>query len=163
MIWFSFLLPVMSCPAVAIATHRPMTSSSHLLFDYKLNYYHDDLIRKRENPYGHGTVSLSLLRTCRQIYQEAKSLFWGKNAFEFSVERASRILREIGQIPSRLITSVVICFGLWGYEALPKALSLLAIRARYGNLKALRLDVASGSYNHMHSGKERNSPNSRGP
>jgi hypothetical protein len=88
-------------------------------------------------------ISLSLPRTCRQIYEETQTLFWEQNAFYFSDRNASVIktIKMMGQIPSRLITSVIIQMNCASefIRLISKTLNVLASRARFGHFRRLEL------------------------
>jgi hypothetical protein len=95
-------------------------------------------------------TTLSLLRTNQQIYNETHELFWHNVVFYFPQfnykylqpkNRAVRVLKEMGQIPSRLIRHIRIRFdGQRDAKGeLPKLLRLLASRARLGEFRLLEL------------------------
>jgi hypothetical protein len=87
-------------------------------------------------------ISLSLPRTCRQIYDETQGLFWERNTFYFSSHNAGviRTLKIMGQVSSRLITSVTIRMDDREIIAqLSKTLNVLASRARFGHFRRLEL------------------------
>ena len=78
-------------------------------------------------------MSLSLLRTCRQIYNETSHLFWISSVFVFPTPLYfSEALKNMGPIPSRCITSVRLFTGdIEDYvpSALLKSLDLLTKRS----------------------------------
>jgi len=87
-------------------------------------------------------ISLSLPRTCRQIYGETQDLFWERNTFYFSSHNAGviRTLKMMGQVSSRLITSVTIQMDDREIIAqLSKTLNVLTSRARFGHFRRLEL------------------------
>jgi hypothetical protein len=88
-------------------------------------------------------ISLSLPRTCRQIYEETQALFWEQNTFYFSDRNAGVIktMKMMGQTPSRLITSVVIQMNCTSefIRLISKTLHVLASRARFGHFRRLEL------------------------
>ncbi|TAQ87134.1 hypothetical protein B7494_g4527 [Chlorociboria aeruginascens] len=96
-------------------------------------------------------ISPSLLRTNRQIYQEAKPLFWEHNTFYFRSPASLRaVLKHIGQIASRLLVSIALCNppvdsssnnNNNNSQALAKALSLLGSRSRHGRFRRLELEM----------------------
>jgi hypothetical protein len=91
----------------------------------------------------HPYISLNLPRTCRQIYFETQSLFWERNTFYFSNANAGviRTMKMMGQVSSRLITSVVIQMDNDSdlTRLMSKTLNVLASRARFGNFRRLEL------------------------
>jgi hypothetical protein len=91
----------------------------------------------------HPYISLSLPRTCRQIYEETESIFWELNTFYFSSANAGviRTMKMMGQVSSRLITSVIIQMdcGSDSTRLISKTLNVLASRARYGHFRRLEL------------------------
>lgn len=90
-----------------------------------------------------GVVSLSLARVCRQINLETRALFWKHNTFHFDTPYSLiKTLKEMGQIPSRLITSISLSLSISLCKLLPKALRLLASRTRHGAFRRLSLDIA---------------------
>jgi hypothetical protein len=93
-------------------------------------------------------LSLSILRTCRQIYHETRGLFWEKNTFHFASFYPShyspgvvKTLKAMGQIPSRLITRISIHMSplTSKYGTFAKVLQVLASRARHGSFRKLEL------------------------
>jgi hypothetical protein len=100
-----------------------------------------------------GIVSLSLIRTNRQIYQETSGLFWARNTFNFrSVFSIPEILKEMGQLVTQKITSVSI--DLWfsprgesnpsGREVLKNlilSMQRLSLRHCCPSLRRMRMDV----------------------
>ncbi|KAI6716685.1 hypothetical protein JHW43_000797 [Diplocarpon mali] len=94
------------------------------------------------------SISLSLTRTCRQLYTETHGLFWSKNTFYFDGFLDSghgpgivRTLKTMGQTASRLIQRITIQMPLRyrGYCAFRKVLHTLSSRARLGHFKRLEL------------------------
>jgi hypothetical protein len=124
------------------------TSSSQLIGRFRLYTNPPKLCPIREFESGtwrdkHTYISLSLPRTCRQIYEETQSLFWEFNTFYFSNANSGviRTMKMMGQVSSRLITSVTIqmdCFTE-STRAISKTLNVLASRARYGHFRRLTL------------------------
>jgi hypothetical protein len=95
------------------------------------------------------SISLSLPRTCRQIYNETHGLFWRNNTFYFSTfypfgtsMGVIKTLKMMGQTSSRLITSVTINMQYISgqYKTLGKVLQVLASRARHGAFRKLELE-----------------------
>jgi hypothetical protein len=89
-------------------------------------------------------LSLSLMRTCRQIYHETQSLFWKHNTFQFSTPHLlTQTLKSMGQIPSRKITSISLTLTLSSSfsKTLPRALRILVSRARHGAFRRLSLEI----------------------
>jgi hypothetical protein len=85
-------------------------------------------------------LSLSLPRTCGQIYAETEGLFW-TNTFLFpDLTTLTRTLKSMGQVPSRQIKSISVNLHPRHWRALPKAFALLTSRARHGCFKNLHLD-----------------------
>ena len=88
------------------------------------------------------TLSLSLPRTCRQIYEETSGLFWSNNTFLFpDLPTLTRTLKSMGQIPSRQIRSISVNLHPRDWRAIRKALALLTSRARHGCFENLHLDL----------------------
>jgi hypothetical protein len=94
-------------------------------------------------PQDNAVLSLSLARTCRQIHRETHSIFWTRNIFHFATpHRLIATLKDMGQVPSRRITFVSLPFSIALCKSpLPKALRLLASRARHGAFRRLSLDI----------------------
>jgi hypothetical protein len=87
-------------------------------------------------------LSLSLPRTCRQIWQETDGIFWSNNAFLFEDPTAmTRTLKSMGQVPSRRIETISFRLNNRHWRVLPKAFALLASRARHGSFQKLHLDL----------------------
>jgi len=90
------------------------------------------------------SITLSLRRTCRLIYDETKDLFWSRNVFVFDhVNELMTTLKGMGQVPSRRITSIKLRMGtsaVKGTRVLAKAFRILASRARLGSLRTLELE-----------------------
>ena len=88
-------------------------------------------------------LSLSLPRVSRQIHGETTSLFWRKNTFTFSSsQHLISTLRTISQIPSRLIVHTTLSLSSSFTKDLPRALRLLASRARLGSFRHLTLTIS---------------------
>ncbi|EPE24477.1 hypothetical protein GLAREA_08329 [Glarea lozoyensis ATCC 20868] len=115
-------------------THISPSCCEYHEFAYR-NFYH---------------TTLSLLRVNKQIYREARDLFWHSVTFYFPMftlfdrlaeNHAVKVLKAMGQIPSRLVRRMRIKMNSleWGTSALPKLLQLLASRARYGDFRSLEL------------------------
>lgn len=88
-------------------------------------------------------LSLSLLRTCQQIWQETRGIFWSNNTFLFQHPKSmQRTLKLMGQVPSRRIESISCSLETVFWKSLPKCLALLNSRTRHGSFQKLHLDVA---------------------
>ena len=100
-----------------------------------------------------GTVSLSLIRTNRQVYQETSGLFWAHNTFNFrSVFSILEILKEMGHLVTEKIASVSIDLGFSprresspsGREVLKNlilSMQRLALLHWCPSLRRMRMDV----------------------
>ncbi|KAG9247414.1 hypothetical protein BJ878DRAFT_186956 [Calycina marina] len=87
-------------------------------------------------------MTLSLLRTSHQIHAETHILFWSRNIFSFpKPELLIATLKDMGQIPSRLIRTIDLTLAVATLKLLPKMLRLLASRSRHGAFKTLTLTV----------------------
>jgi len=90
-------------------------------------------------------ISLSLVRTCRQIHFETLDLFWKNHTFYFHDDIVKN-LKAMRQIPSRLISSITLNLsGPANFSTLPKAMKALASRARHGCLRHLSVEIDSSA------------------
>ncbi|KAE9370635.1 hypothetical protein N431DRAFT_484812 [Stipitochalara longipes BDJ] len=91
------------------------------------------------------TISLSLPRTCRKIFEETNNLFWTKNTFYFPTpHRFISTFKFMGKYPQRRITSLRLCATPWlgnEIEWLEKALQLLISQRNPSSLRHLELLV----------------------
>ena len=89
------------------------------------------------------TVSLSLPRTCRKIYEETNDLFWAKNTFYFPTpHRLISTFKFMGKYPPRRITSLLLATTPWvgnDLSWLDTALQLLISQGKSSSLQ--RLDI----------------------
>ncbi|KAL3426907.1 hypothetical protein PVAG01_00417 [Phlyctema vagabunda] len=93
-----------------------------------------------------GIITISLLRTNRQIYDEARDIFWLKNTFHFrSAQDLSWALKTMGQVPSRLIEGInlkdMLITNSRDLSHAAKSFRLLASRARHGRFKRFVLTL----------------------
>ena len=86
-------------------------------------------------------LSISLQRTCRQVYQETAGLFWSNSFLFIDPPIAARTIKSMGQISSRQIKSISVSVEPQDWKTLPKLFALLTSRARHGHFEALRLDL----------------------
>lgn len=103
-------------------------------------------------------TSTSLFRVCKQIHDETHDTFWEKNTFFFPFfglrfnslgGNIGQTLKSMGQVSSRLITSVCILLHVKrlynpqeigsAYDMLGRNLQMFASRARHGSLRNLEL------------------------
>lgn len=104
------------------------------------------------NVRGNYVVSLSLTRTNRQIYHETAELFWARNTLYFpSPPALIHTLKAMGQVSSRLITSIALDITPLVCKGMPKVLRLLASRSRHGSFRRLKIEVSRGQLIHMSS------------
>lgn len=102
-------------------------------------------------------ISLSIVRVCRQTYEETHGRFWAENTLYFPDGLGSTFrwrkkrllsvcptLKAMGQIASRFITNIYLDMsaptssGL-AYHDLSRVLNTLASRSRHGHFKCLEL------------------------
>jgi hypothetical protein len=104
------------------------------------------------------SLSLSLMRTNRQIRRETAGLFWTRNTFSFHRPfELIHTLKDMGQTPSRLITSITLTLAFPSafdtshplFKTLPKVLRLLASRARRGAFRRLRFHLAAQEFRRL--------------
>lgn len=123
------------------------TSTTHR---FMLNILHPEDRYNIENE--RTSLTTSLLRTNRLIYQECKDLFWQRNTFYFrSAVTLGWTLKAMGQASSRLVEAIKLYqtqeITQRNMRALAKALRLLASRARYGDFKKLDLSFSAHRMN----------------
>jgi hypothetical protein len=115
--------------------------------NHKEEFIIEDAVLKVDK---NGTVSLSLSRTCRQIREETSHIALSNNIVAFkNVPSMTRVLKSMGQAPSRLITSVQLPLTCRYYRTLSKAFALLKSRARHGCFQKLYLVIPRDDFRYL--------------
>jgi hypothetical protein len=99
------------------------------------------------------TISLSLPRTCRKMYEETNELFWRSNVFYFySPHNLRQIFILMGRLASQRIPSIRLRFVPgWGnnMEIFDKAMQLLIKQGKHSSLRNLELLIDTDTIEHM--------------
>jgi hypothetical protein len=99
------------------------------------------------------TISLSLPRTCRKIYEETNNLFWTSNTFHFpSPHSLLQTFNLMGRSPQRCISSIRLCITpLLGndIEWLDRILKLLIFQGKHCSIRRLELLIDIDSIEQM--------------
>jgi hypothetical protein len=99
------------------------------------------------------TISLSLPRTCRKMYEETNELFWRSNVFYFySPHNLRQIFKLMGRLASQRIASIRLrLVPGWGnnIEIFDKAIQLLIKQGKYSSLRNLELLLDKDTIEHM--------------
>lgn len=109
----------------------------------------------RDNPWP--AISLSLPRTCRQVYNETNELFWTSNSFFFaSPHRLLQTFKGMGRYAPRQITSIRLRITpLLGndLEWLNKVLQLLIKQGEHCSVRRLELMIDEDSVKYISGSK----------
>ncbi|PMD25687.1 hypothetical protein NA56DRAFT_382958 [Hyaloscypha hepaticicola] len=99
------------------------------------------------------TVSLSLPRTCRKMYEETNELFWRSNVFYFySPHNLRQNFKLMGRLASQRIASIRLrLIPGWGnsMEIFDKAIQLLIKQGKHSSLRKLELLIDTDTIEHM--------------
>ena len=99
------------------------------------------------------TISLSLPRTCRKIYEETNELFWTSNTFYFSTPHILRQnFRSMGILAQRRIFSIRLRLRPdWGndIECFDRAMQLLINQGKNRSIRHTELLIDINSIEHM--------------
>ena len=114
------------------------------------------------NGAGEVNISLTLMSTCWQIYQETRPYFWSRNTFYFDTLAAPqgslttlvdprKLFKSMGQYVSRLVTSITFNMpaDAEGVSHLPRVLGYLSSRSRRGDFKRLELVCTMNTKNDL--------------
>jgi hypothetical protein len=87
-------------------------------------------------------LAVALMSTCRQIHSETAGILWSRNVLCLEApESAIQVFKHMGQSASRMVQRVRLYVkakaGAFREEKLAKSMSMLASRARRGNLHEL--------------------------
>ena len=99
------------------------------------------------------TISLSLPRTCRKMYEDTNELFWRSNVFYFySPHNLRQTFKIMGRLANQRIASIRLRLvpGLRNnIELFDKAIQLLIKQEKYSSLRNLELLLDKDTIEHM--------------